>query len=241
MNAVIKHMITLVLLISALAGCNSGSMSGKRSPATTIVAADPTSPTSSIGLEKRYIFYLHGKIIEDQGIPAISPDYGEYEYQAIIDRLRGYRFEVISEQRQKNTDGLEYARKTAGQITSLIHTGVPAKNITVVGASKGGSITIFISDILKNIDINYVILAACNPEMLDLLKYNHRFLYGNVLSIYDSADQLAGSCQEIFSLSEGKGLARHGEIILNVGTGHGILYRPLDEWIIPIIEWAGKP
>jgi len=33
----------------------------------------------SIDPERRYLFYQHGRIIEDQGIPAISPQYGEYE------------------------------------------------------------------------------------------------------------------------------------------------------------------
>ncbi len=31
---------------------------------------------------------------------------------------------------------------------------------------------------------------------------------------------------------------RHEELILNIGTGHGILYKPLDEWILPTVEWA---
>jgi len=61
-----------------------------------------------------------------------------------------------------------------------------------------------------------------------------------VLSIYDTTDELAGSCQELFSFSEGKGISKYNEIVLNVGTGHGILYKPLDEWITPIMQWAGK-
>jgi hypothetical protein len=28
------------------------------------------------------------------------------------------------------------------------------------------------------------------------------------------------------------------EIILNVGTGHGILYKPLDDWMMPVKDWA---
>lgn len=241
MNSVSRYMLSAMLMAAALVGCHGGSLSRGASATQMITVTETTFPTRPGASERRYIVYLHGKIVEDQGLPAISPDYGEYEYQAILDRLSGYGFEVISEQRQKDTDALEYAKKVAGQITSLLRAGVPAKNIIVVGASKGGSITFFVSDILKNRDINYVILAACNPEMLELLKNNNRFLYGNVLSIYDSADQLAGSCQEIFSLSQGKGLFEHEEIVLHVGTGHGILYKPLDEWIIPIIEWAGKP
>jgi hypothetical protein len=64
---------------------------------------------------------------------------------------------------------------------------------------------------------------------------------GNVLSIYDSTDELAGTCQDLFTFSEGKGIHRSAEMILNLGTGHGILYKPLDEWIIPVVQWAGKP
>jgi len=35
------------------------------------------------------------------------------------------------------TDGVDYAGKVTEQITALLNAGVPAKNITVVGASKG--------------------------------------------------------------------------------------------------------
>ena len=66
----------------------------------------------SIDPAKQYLFYLHGKIIEDQGIPAVSPDYGEYEYEAILERLSGFGFVVVSEQRPKNADGVKYAKKT---------------------------------------------------------------------------------------------------------------------------------
>ena len=62
--------------------------------------------------------------------------------------------------------------------------------------------------------------------------------YGNVLSIYDSADQYAGSCAELFEYSRGKWLAQHEEIVQHVGTGHGILFQPLDEWMVPVVEWA---
>lgn len=194
----------------------------------------------SIDPTKQYMFYLHGKIIEDQGIPAISPVYGAYEYEAILERLSEFSFVVISEQRPKNADGVKYADRTAEQITDLLHAGVPAKNITVVGASKGSYIAIYTSHFLANREINFVLLGSCYPGEVDLLQQNQIFLYGNVLSIYDSVDQYAGPCEEYFSLSESHGgLSRHDEIVLNIGTGHGILYQPLDEWILPTAAWAG--
>jgi hypothetical protein len=158
-----------------------------------------------------------------------------------LEKLSSYGFVVISEQRAKNTDSLEYAKRVSKQISALLISGVPASNITIVGASKGAGITILVSHLLQNEKINFVILAICDPTTIKELKQNEISLYGNVLSIYDSTDDLAGSCQELFSFSEGKGISKYNEVVLNVGTGHGFLFKPLDEWIIPVIEWAGKP
>jgi hypothetical protein len=259
------QLVIIILCIFSLASCNSVQVDTVVSPTPGITETPlslPTGPTIStvtppsisptpnlskyafpnlIDATKKYMFYLHGKIIEDQGIPAISPDYGEYQYAAILERLGGYGFVVISEQRKKNTDGMEYARKVAEQITTLLDADVPTKNITVVGASQGAGIAIFVSHYLKNEDINYVLLTICNLDEVEYLKQNQITLYGNILSIYDSVDEFAGSCQELFSLSEGKGISRHEEIVLSIGTGHGIVYRPLDEWIIPTVRWAGMP
>jgi hypothetical protein len=65
-------------------------------------------------------------------------------------------------------------------------------------------------------------------------------LHGNILSIYDACDEFAGSCEEFLSLPENKGIARQEEIVLNVGLGHGILYKPMDEWITPVIQWISE-
>ena len=190
----------------------------------------------AIDPSNQYMFFLHGKVVEDQGIPAISPEYGEYE--AILDTLSGFDFVVISEQRPKNTDAVEYARTITVQVTNLINAGVPAKNISVVGASKCAGITIYASHFLKNQELNFVILAICDTDGVEAFKQDNVFLSGNVLSIYDSNDKYAGSCQELFSFSEGKGVERYEEVVLNVGTGHGILYKPLHAWILPTVRWA---
>jgi len=44
---------------------------------------------------------------------------------------------VIREQRLKNTDSIEYAKRIQEQVTILLNAGVPATIITVLGASKG--------------------------------------------------------------------------------------------------------
>lgn len=194
---------------------------------------------ASIDPAKRYLFYLHGKIVEDQGIPAVSPDYGVYEYEAILAKLASYGFTVISEQRTKDTDGMKYAGHVADQVTQLLNAGVPAKDITVAGASKGASIVIAVSSFLADKDLNFVLLGTCHPDVVQFSKEQNLVLYGNILTVRDESDELSGSCEELFAFSEGK-IARHQEIVLHVGTGHGILYKPLDEWIIPAVQWAER-
>lgn len=196
---------------------------------------------ASIDPAKRYMFYLHGRIIEDQGLPAISPDFGEYEYEAILKKLATYGLIVISEQRSKDTDGFAYAQKIVRQITQLLDAKVPSQQITVVGASKGAAIAATVSYLLKNQKTNFVLLGTCHPDTVKEWKQNQITFYGNILAIYDSVDtEYSGSCQEIFELSTGKGLARHDEIVLHIGTGHGILYKPLDAWILPTVNWASQ-
>jgi len=264
-KTIYRQIVVLILFVASIAGCNSIQSETTISSTPTISETRPILPTSSIipvdtphqsstvfdrsdyafpnsiDSTKQYLFYLHGKIIEDQGIPAISPDFGEYEYGSILEKLGRYGFVVLSEQRPKNTDGVEYASKITEQVTTLLNAGVPAKNITIVGASKGAGIATFVSHLLENKEINFVLMAGCNPDTVEEFRQNQIFLYGNVLSIYDSTDELAGSCQELFSFSAGKGISRYDEVILNVGTGHGILYKPLDEWITPTVQWAREP
>ncbi|MBN2501709.1 MAG: hypothetical protein JXB38_13085 [Anaerolineales bacterium] len=85
-----------------------------------------------------------------------------------------------------------------------------------------------------------MLLAICNGNYVEQLQQNQVYLYGNVLSIYDyTDDEYAGSCADLFASSqENGGLSGHDEIVLEVGTGHGILYKYLDEWILPAVNWA---
>jgi hypothetical protein len=244
-----------ILLLLVLAGCSLAPVTAfptveptQALPTQTILpSTTPAQPApdlsaytfpQSIDPAQHYLFYLHGRIIEEQGLPAISPDYGEYQYQAILERLGSFGFVVISEPRPKGTDSSEYAGKVVEQVKILLNAGVRAGNITVVGASQGAGIAISVSDLLKNEEVNYVLLAICNPDVVEELLQNGTILSGNVLSIYDSVDVLGGSCQALFDFSTGKGLTKYDEIVLQVGTGHGVLYQPLDEWVLPTVAWA---
>ncbi len=222
-----KRFAFTLLLVSILLGACT----------PTPQALDTSFPTE-IDPNASYLFYLHGKIIEDQGLPAISEEYGEYEYDAILRRFSESDLRVISEIREANTDVHIYSEKLTGQIKALMGAGVPAEKITVVGASKGAFIAIFTSHLLDESEINYVFLGGCPMDELRFMMQEHMYLHGNILSIYDSADIYADSCKPLFIFSEGHGIGNYDEFVVDVGTGHGILYQPLEEWVLPAINWA---
>jgi hypothetical protein len=186
-----------------------------------------------IDARARYLFYLHGRIIEDKGVRPVHERHGVYEYQKILETFAGAGFAVISEARAKDTDFGQYAAKVVAQINALLEAGVAPRGITVVGASKGSIIAMYVSSLLKQRDVNFVIMAGCGELALKNASLN---LYGRVLSIYDASDEGLGTCESLFARSEG--LNQRKEIKINLKLGHGFLYRPYKEWIEPAVEWA---
>jgi len=189
-------------------------------------------PAQTANKNAKYLFYLHGKIVEDQGVKAVSERYGAYEYEKIVEGLRAEGFNVVSEPRPKDTDVEAYAAKVAEQVRQLLKDGVAPENITVVGASRGAFIAMVASTYLKNKNINFVIIAGCgvNEEFLKLVN-----LHGNVLSIYEKSDSV-GTCQPVFDDAEG--INKRKEVMLETGLAHGFIYRPMKEWLIPVLDWA---
>ena len=189
----------------------------------------PDTPEST----QRYLFYLHGLIVEVAGIRPQSEEHGFYEYQLILEELAQEGFVVISEAREKDTQIKPYAEKVASQVKKLLAHGVLPEHITIVGASKGGVIAAYVSTMLQEKKLNYVFLAGLFEKYLtdENLK-----LYGNVLSIHDRSDKLSITPQSYFQRSEG--LGEFEEIVLSLDLGHGLIYKPYREWIDPILKWG---
>lgn len=182
---------------------------------------------------KKYLFYLHGLIVEEAGIRPKSEEHGYYEYQLILEALAKEGFVVISEARKKGTEIKAYAENIVGQIKILLANKVPPGNITVVGASKGGVIGAYVSTMLQEKGINYVFLAGLFEKCLvdENLK-----LYGNVLSIHDRSDKLSLTPELYFNRSAGFGTFK--ALVLSLDLGHGVIYRPYREWIDPLLVWV---
>lgn len=194
----------------------------------------PRVHSESVDRVSRYLIYLPGRIVEPANTRPVSPRFGVYEYEDILKTFKKSGFKVSSEARDHDTDVERYAATVADEIRKLLLRGVPARHITVVGASQGSWIGMLASTYLKNRDLNFVFIAACSadPGFLKLVD-----LHGNILSIYEKTD-VAQSCTEY--RNDGTGIQAWKEIEVNTGLQHGFLFRPLKEWVKPTIEWAKK-
>lgn len=199
------------------------------------VVANSPAATAKPPITPPTVYYLHGKIVEDLGPRGVSPRFGAYDYPGIIEAFRDAGVEVVSEVRPKDTDPHAYADRLVVQIRGQLAAGTPPSRITVVGASKGSVIASLVSTRLNIPGVRYVLLANCNQWLAREMKPK---LTGEILSIYEASDEIGGTCKPI--VDQSPAVRKFEEIRLETGLGHGLLYRPLKEWIAPAVAWARR-
>ncbi len=197
-------------------------------------AANPTSQPSEVDKRARYLIYISGYIVHSGNPRPTSPRFGIYEYEKILETFRQNGFIVISEARKQSSELEPYATTVAGHIDRLLKGGVPPQQITIVGASQGAWIAMLASTSLKNQKLNFVLLGSCAADD-GLLKIVD--LHGNVLFISERTD-LPGSCERF--RADATGLSGYKFLEINTGQKHGFLFRPMEEWIRPTIDWAQR-
>jgi hypothetical protein len=185
----------------------------------------------------KYLFYMHGFAIEQGGPRARS-----YDYSGILKELAKRGFVVIGEERSRVRNDV-YAEKVAGQVRKLLSAGVPAKNVTVAGHSKGGMITMLVMAMLANPDIAYVNFAGCGREgsgfegYLQFAERRASMARGQLLSAYDRSDQIAGSCKlALDKMTKAVVMER----VLDIGGGHELFSSPKAEWLDILQAWAER-
>lgn len=188
--------------------------------------------TAQPDINQKYVFYLHGAIVQQQGENAESSAYGKYMYRAIVDSLKKYGLNVISEVRPIDATMESYSGKVAIQVDSLLQMGIPAQNITVIGASAGAAMALEVAMIIGNRQINYALMGVCSDS--SPRKYQQKKICGNFFSVYETSDG-PGSCKDL--LYNRTCVSGFKEITLSMGNGHGFLYQPYKEWLHPLIQW----
>ena len=190
---------------------------------------------SEVDPQASYVFYMHGFIVEGDNPKPVHPRWGEYDFPEIKTSLADLGDHLIAHHRIKGTDPIEFSQRLANDAQYLMDNGVAAKNISYIGFSRGGSIAILVSNLLKNIDINFAILAACSAQIENDQSLT---LYGNVLSIREKSDNLVGSCEPIAQRSSN--IVEFEEILISTNKEHGAFYRSRIEWLDPLKRWLAN-
>ena len=184
-----------------------------------------------INPNENYVFYSHGFIVEGTNPIPENPKWGVYDFPAIKLALADGNHNLIAYHREKGTDPQKFAKLLAKDAINLIENGVKPNNITFVGFSRGGAITVLTSNYLALDDVNFVILAGCGR----LIKNSSSVkIYGNVYSMFETSDSV-GSCQ--FLADRSGDVQSFTESSISTGKDHGAFYKPLSEWIVPVKAW----
>jgi len=188
----------------------------------------------------RHLIYLHGRIVqESQSLRPQHPEYGFYEVEAILDTLRAQGFVVTGELRPKAATVSDAADHVVEQIQRLLESGVPPDHIVVVGGSMGGGIALLASARLQNPEMRFCTLGTClSRNVRHLVAEEGKAPSGLVLAIRETSDALTQDCPP---WAQERGTDIHliaQEVVVETGLGHGFLYRPLPEWIEPLLEWV---
>ncbi len=201
---------------------------------------------SKIELVGKYLFFMHGAIVENYGVRGVHPkhpEWGRHDYYGILKAFEKKGFTVISDVRPKGTHVMDYSKKVVGQVNALLNAGVPEENIIVSGFSKGGIMTKIVSILLQKQNIKYVILAGCcSNHPKHGLSYRKKIfpmaknLMGRFLSIYDTIDDECQSCESEFAQAESKQIETK-EIVLKKWLGHGMFWTTRKEWMEPMFSW----
>jgi len=190
-------------------------------------AAVPPDPDPKL----RWLFYLHGAIVEREGRTAVSPEFGPYEYDAILSALAARGFEVVSEVRRPD-EAEAFVLRLFEQVRRLRAAGVPAERITLVGASRGGLLALDVAGRLVHPGLSIVLIAGCGRET----QPSATWMRGRLLSIRDEPDRFEPGCATY--LAAARRLSASREDVLRLGLDHGLLYRPRAEWLDPLERWA---
>ncbi|MBL4632189.1 MAG: alpha/beta hydrolase [Paraglaciecola sp.] len=180
---------------------------------------------------EKYVFYSHGLIVEGTNPTPTSPRWGLYDFPKVKAALASEKYNLIAYHRAKSTKPRTFARKLAADVNLLIKQGVKPGNISLVGSSQGGVITILASSYIQSNDINVILLATCNSFMKGHAEF---IVIGNFHSIYETSDG-NGSCQ--FLMEQSAQLNTMEEIVISTGEEHGAFYRPMAEWVVPVKAW----
>lgn len=188
----------------------------------------------------RHLIYLHGRIIQDQqSARPKHPAWGYYELEEILATFRKRGFTVTGEVRPKGATLDQSADRVAQEVRALRAAGVRLEEITIVGGSMGAAIAFRAAERLAEPGLRVAVLGACFSLTVEAIAKEYgRAPAGRFLSIRDTSDETSEPCPAWRDDPARYPSLRAREVVISTGQSHGFLYRPLPEWVEPLVEWA---
>jgi len=204
----------------------------------SLLASEPGAGADGAG--KRHLIYLHGRIVQaEQSARPEHPRFGHYELEAILQAFRDRGFAVTGEIRPRDASVGDAADRVVVRVRELLASGVPADHVSVVGASMGAGIALVAAARLQESQVRYALLGAClSPNVRRLAAEEGKPPSGRVLSIREASDELTEPCAAWTEEDGAVPSLKVREIRLETGLAHGFLYRPLREWVDPVVDWV---
>jgi pimeloyl-ACP methyl ester carboxylesterase len=205
--------------------------------ATALLAVLPLAAAAE---PPRHLLYLHGRIVQEQQKPRpYHPEFGYYELDQILAAFRERGFEVKGPLRPRAATTSEAADAAVAEVRSLLRSGVPADHVTVVGASMGGIISLLAAARLQAPQVRFCVLGVClSSNVKRLLAEEGHEPRGRILAIREKTDDLTVDCDPWSRTDPPRAPLVAREIVLDTRLRHGFLYRPMPEWLDPVVAWA---
>lgn len=205
-----------------------------------LTLATPQAEEVADKAAQRHLIYLHGRIVQVEQDPRPEhPEYGVYELQEILNAFQEHGFVVHGGIRPESATVTSAADQVVEEIRALLASGVPADRITVVGGSMGGAIALLTAIRLQNPQVRFCTLGTClSSTVRYLANVEKRDPVGRILAIREASDELTEPCPPWEDGPEESSSLLVREIVVETGLRHGFLYRPLPEWMGPLLEWT---
>lgn len=215
-------------------------ITGVRRALVAVSLAASVGAVAAPAEQPRQLIYLHGRIVQEhQDARPRHPEWGYYELEQILDAFRERGFEVQSEIRPRSASVSDAAERVVEQVRQLLGAGVSADRITVVGASMGAAIALVASARLQNPEVRFGFLGACLAESVGRIRAEEgKVPSGRLLFIREASDEMSASCAPPKEGLEVADAFVAREVSIATGLSHGFLYRPLPDWLEPVVAWA---
>ncbi len=189
------------------------------------------STAASARTDRDLVIYLHNAWYEKHKDGTPHPKFGVYHLRDIHKAL-GKGVDFRAPEREADADPTEAAKDLVALIRTELAAGRKPSAVKVIGASKGGVIGMLASTMLAEPDVRWVIIGGCSPGPLKSFAPK---LTGQILSIYEASDTVAGPCPDKKALLAAT--TRFMQIRVETGLDHGFLFSADTAWVTPATDW----